>query len=169
MGHAFGPIVAKPKMRRSIRLEIDFLGLAPGKAPLCDTATLPADRNQLAMNQRLTQQEAELTRKVAIAGAQLAQFGAGKPALNVSHDYDPSAGMEKIEATLRAINAADDERNPPEAGVTAAAIKGHQERPAVFDPCIHRDPRPSHHWKRGALRGAAGTAAERTATHDVVI
>jgi homoserine O-acetyltransferase/O-succinyltransferase len=40
-----------------------------------------------------------------------------------SHDYDPSAGMEKIEATLLLINAADDERNPPETGVTEAAIK----------------------------------------------
>jgi homoserine O-acetyltransferase/O-succinyltransferase len=40
-----------------------------------------------------------------------------------SHDYDPSADMEKIEATLLAINAADDERNPPETGVTAGAIR----------------------------------------------
>ena len=40
-----------------------------------------------------------------------------------SHDYDPSAGMEKIEATLLAINAADDERNPPETGVTEAAVR----------------------------------------------
>jgi homoserine O-acetyltransferase len=40
-----------------------------------------------------------------------------------SHDYNPSAGMEKIEATLMAINAADDERNPPETGVTEAAVK----------------------------------------------
>jgi homoserine O-acetyltransferase len=40
-----------------------------------------------------------------------------------SHDYNPSAGMEKIEATLLAINAADDERNPPETGLTDAAIK----------------------------------------------
>jgi homoserine O-acetyltransferase len=31
--------------------------------------------------------------------------------------------MEKIQATLLAINAADDERNPPETGVTDAAIK----------------------------------------------
>jgi homoserine O-acetyltransferase len=31
--------------------------------------------------------------------------------------------MEKVEATVLAINAADDERNPPETGVTAAAIK----------------------------------------------
>jgi homoserine O-acetyltransferase/O-succinyltransferase len=42
---------------------------------------------------------------------------------DASHDYNPSAGMEKIEATVLAINAADDERNPPETGVTADAIK----------------------------------------------
>jgi homoserine O-acetyltransferase/O-succinyltransferase len=40
-----------------------------------------------------------------------------------SHDYDPSREMEQIQATLLAINAADDERNPPETGVTDAAIK----------------------------------------------
>jgi homoserine O-acetyltransferase len=40
-----------------------------------------------------------------------------------SHDYDPSDGMERIEAALLAINAADDERNPPETGVTEAAVK----------------------------------------------
>jgi homoserine O-acetyltransferase/O-succinyltransferase len=42
---------------------------------------------------------------------------------DASHDYNPSAELEKIEAVLLAINAADDERNPPETGVTAAAIK----------------------------------------------
>jgi homoserine O-acetyltransferase/O-succinyltransferase len=40
-----------------------------------------------------------------------------------SHDYDPSAGLDKIEAVLLAINAADDERNPPETGVTDAALQ----------------------------------------------
>ena len=40
-----------------------------------------------------------------------------------SHDYNPSAGLETIEATVLAINAADDERNPPETGVTEAALK----------------------------------------------
>jgi homoserine O-acetyltransferase len=40
-----------------------------------------------------------------------------------SHDYDAAAGLSRIEATLLAINAADDERNPPETGVMAAAIK----------------------------------------------
>jgi len=40
-----------------------------------------------------------------------------------SHDYDPSAELEKITAAVLAINAADDERNPPETGVTAEALK----------------------------------------------
>jgi homoserine O-acetyltransferase len=40
-----------------------------------------------------------------------------------SHDYNASAGLERIEATLLAINSADDERNPPETGVTEAALK----------------------------------------------
>ncbi len=31
--------------------------------------------------------------------------------------------LSKIEATLLAINSADDERNPPETGVTVEAIK----------------------------------------------
>jgi homoserine O-acetyltransferase/O-succinyltransferase len=40
-----------------------------------------------------------------------------------SHDYDPSGGLERIEATVLLINSADDERNPPETGVSEAAIK----------------------------------------------
>ena len=40
-----------------------------------------------------------------------------------SHDYDPSAGLEKIAAATLLINAADDERNPPETGITEVALK----------------------------------------------
>jgi homoserine O-acetyltransferase/O-succinyltransferase len=40
-----------------------------------------------------------------------------------SHDYSPSSGLERIEATLLAINAEDDERNPPETGLTLARMK----------------------------------------------
>ncbi|MGY8665242.1 alpha/beta fold hydrolase [Bradyrhizobium sp. UFLA05-109] len=40
-----------------------------------------------------------------------------------SHDYDASERLERIEAPLLLINAADDERNPPETGVTEAAMK----------------------------------------------
>jgi len=40
-----------------------------------------------------------------------------------SGDYDAAPELEKIEASLLAINAADDERNPPETGVMERAMK----------------------------------------------
>ena len=42
---------------------------------------------------------------------------------NSSRDYNPSPGLEKIRATVLAINSADDERNPPETGVMDREIK----------------------------------------------
>jgi homoserine O-acetyltransferase len=40
-----------------------------------------------------------------------------------SADFDAAPDLGKIDAALLTINAADDERNPPETGVTAAALK----------------------------------------------
>jgi len=40
-----------------------------------------------------------------------------------SADYDAAPGLEKIQAWVLAINSADDERNPPETGIEAAALK----------------------------------------------
>jgi homoserine O-acetyltransferase len=40
-----------------------------------------------------------------------------------SRDYNPSPGLERIQATLLAINSADDERNPPELGILDREIK----------------------------------------------
>jgi homoserine O-acetyltransferase/O-succinyltransferase len=40
-----------------------------------------------------------------------------------SFDYDPSPGLERIQAALLAINSADDERNPPETGITERELK----------------------------------------------
>jgi homoserine O-acetyltransferase len=40
-----------------------------------------------------------------------------------SRDYNASAGLERIQATLLAINAADDERNPPSTGALDREIK----------------------------------------------
>lgn len=40
-----------------------------------------------------------------------------------SRDYDPSAALGRIRARVLAINAADDERNPPETGVMQAALE----------------------------------------------
>jgi homoserine O-acetyltransferase/O-succinyltransferase len=40
-----------------------------------------------------------------------------------SADFDAAPELEHISATVLAINAADDERNPPETGVMTAALK----------------------------------------------
>ena len=40
-----------------------------------------------------------------------------------SQDYNAGEKLEQIEATLLLINSADDERNPPETGITDAAMK----------------------------------------------
>ena len=42
---------------------------------------------------------------------------------DASHDFNPSAELDKIVAPVLLINSADDERNPPETGVTEAAMK----------------------------------------------
>jgi homoserine O-acetyltransferase len=44
-------------------------------------------------------------------------------AIEASHDYDPSAALEKIRAPLVAINSADDDVNPPELGILEREIK----------------------------------------------
>jgi homoserine O-acetyltransferase len=40
-----------------------------------------------------------------------------------SRDYNPAPGLERIEAAVLAINAADDERNPPETGLMERELK----------------------------------------------
>ena len=42
---------------------------------------------------------------------------------DASRDYNPAPGLERISASLLAINAADDERNPPETGLMEREIK----------------------------------------------
>ncbi len=48
-----------------------------------------------------------------------------------SADYDAAPGLNRITARLLAINSADDERNPPETGLMAAALK-HVKGGALF-------------------------------------
>jgi homoserine O-acetyltransferase len=42
---------------------------------------------------------------------------------DASRDYNPAPGLERISASLLAINSADDERNPPETGLMVQALK----------------------------------------------
>jgi homoserine O-acetyltransferase len=51
-----------------------------------------------------------------------------------SKDYDPSAGLEKIKASVLVINSADDERNPPELGVLEKALARIKTAKALIIP-----------------------------------
>lgn len=51
-----------------------------------------------------------------------------------SRDYNPSAHLERIQATVMSINAADDERNPLELGLLDAAIKRVKHGRALIIP-----------------------------------
>jgi homoserine O-acetyltransferase/O-succinyltransferase len=55
-------------------------------------------------------------------------------AFEASRDYDPSAGLEKIEAAVTAINSADDEVNPPELGILEREIRRVRRGKAVVLP-----------------------------------
>jgi len=51
-----------------------------------------------------------------------------------SKDYDPSAGLERIKATVLVINSADDERNPPELGILEKALPRIKNAKALIIP-----------------------------------
>jgi homoserine O-acetyltransferase/O-succinyltransferase len=51
-----------------------------------------------------------------------------------SGDYDPSPGLERIKATVLAINSADDERNPPETGIMERELKRIKNAKLVMIP-----------------------------------
>ena len=84
-----------------------------------------------------------------------------------SHDYNPSQ-VERIEATVLAINAADDERNPPETGVTEAALKRVKNGRLYLIPASTET---RGHLTTGNARfyaGQSGAAADRAAANDVM-
>jgi homoserine O-acetyltransferase/O-succinyltransferase len=70
-----------------------------------------------------------------------------------SRDYNPAPGLERIEAALLAINAADDERNPPETGLMERALKRVKNGrlfliPASEDTRGHGTTGMAKFWKR---------------------
>jgi homoserine O-acetyltransferase len=83
-----------------------------------------------------------------------------------SRDYNPSPGLERIQAALLAINSADDERNPPELGVLDREIKRVRNGRVLLIPggeetAGHGTTGRAKFWKKelGALlQSAPGTA-----------
>jgi homoserine O-acetyltransferase len=103
-----GNYTAQPRM---MKYAINAYGIATGGGTLAYQALAPtAAKADKMVDDRLA------TAITADANDFVYQWEA-------SRDYNPAPSLEKIEATLLLINAADDERNPPETGVTEAAMK----------------------------------------------
>jgi len=96
---------------RSLKLAAVFFGVATAGGPLNYQNRAPTrELSDKLVDDRLT---APMT---ADANDFLWQWGS-------SADYDASGDLDKIQAVVLAINSADDERNPPETGITAEAMK----------------------------------------------
>jgi homoserine O-acetyltransferase/O-succinyltransferase len=95
--------------------------------------------------------DAELARRLAQPDATdtndvLYQFDAAR-------DYDPTPGLSRITARVLAINAADDERNPPELGVMEQVMKRREKGRYVLLPVTaqnrgHGTTSSAKLWKR---------------------
>jgi homoserine O-acetyltransferase len=71
---------------------------------------------------------------------------------DASRDYNPAPFLERISATLLAINSADDERNPPELGVMEKELKRVRNArlhlvPGSFDTLGHGTTGNARFWK----------------------
>ena len=103
-----GNYTTQPKAFRTAAV---FYNIATNGGTL---ATQKAAPTRAAADKLLDQRLAALTN--ADANDYLYQWDA-------SGDFDPSPGLGRIKAAVLVINAADDERNPPETGLTEAALK----------------------------------------------
>lgn len=103
-----GDYTTQPKAFRTAAV---FFNIATNGGTL---ATQKAAPTREAADKLLDQRLAALTN--ADANDYLYQWEA-------SGDYDPSPGLSRVKAAVLVINAADDERNPPETGLTEAALK----------------------------------------------
>jgi len=85
-----------------------------------------------------------------------------------SGDYDAAPELEKIEASLLLINAADDERNPPETKITDAAIKRVKNGRIYLIPASEQTSGHSTTGNAKVLHATTGrTAGERPPTRNV--
>ena len=107
--YAGGDYTAQPP---SLRLANVFMGIATSGGTLAYASLAP------------TREKADKLVDERLAAAPPADANDFIFQWDASRDYNPSAALDRITGSLLAINAADDERNPPETGLMAAAV-GH--------------------------------------------
>ena len=145
-----GDYTAQPP---SLRLATVFFGLATSGGTLGYQSLAPTrEKADRLVDERL---KAPVT---ADANDFLYQFDAAR-------DYDPSEGLERIQAAVLAINSADDERNPPETGLMVDALKRVRNARLVLIPASaetrgHGTTGMAKFWKE-ELRAALAAAPEQ--------
>ena len=80
-----------------------------------------------------------------------------------SRDYNSAQGLERIKASLLAINSADDERNPPETGIMERELKRVKGGRLLLIPASeetrgHGTTAMAKFWKEGLREWLAGAA-----------
>jgi homoserine O-acetyltransferase len=80
-----------------------------------------------------------------------------------SRDYNPSPGLERIQAPVLAINSADDERNPPELGIMERELKRVKNArllviPGSADTAGHGTTAQARWWKAQVAEFLQGVA-----------
>lgn len=96
---------------RSLRLASVFFGAATSGG------------NQGLFKRAPTREKADAVLEQSLTGPFTADANDYLYQWESSRDYNPSPGLERVKATLLAINSSDDERNPPELGVLDSEIK----------------------------------------------
>ena len=145
-----GNYTAQP---RSVRFASVFYGIATAGGTLAYQKLAPSrEAADKLLDERLA---APFT---ADANDTLYQYAA-------SGDYDPSPGLGRIQATVLAINSADDERNPPETGITDREVKRIKNArlfliPASEDTRGHLTAAFAKFWKQ-QLQDLLATASRR--------
>ena len=82
--------------------------------------------------------------------------------INASRDYDPSGGLDKIQARIIWINSADDFINPPELGIAEREVKKIKNARFVLIAGLRSNARARH----AHLGGGLAAVSERTARRE---
>ncbi len=166
------PMAARNWMLRRMMLEIDPAGSRIRKWQLHQAAEIRANRKRVLrlgdrrrhtqlQKQAPTRAQADKIVDARLAAATTADANDFLWQWQSSGDYDPSPDLEKIEARVLAINAADDERNPPETGLTDAAMKRIKDGKLLLIPASEQS---SGHATTGNARFYAAAIRDLLAT-----
>ena len=138
-------------------------------SPTCSTASAPTAARSPYQKQAPSRELADklLDQRLAAASSAPTPTTSSTPG-TPRGTTTPRPGLEGIQAALLAINAADDERNPPETGIMERELKRVKNGTLLLIPASDGHPRPRHDRHGQILEGrAAAVPRHRPQARDV--